>query len=285
MSLLSNLLKRDSVKEQHEVIEDEIISIVSEGAQSGLFQENEVKMISNIFSLDDKEASDIATDRSKIVGIEIDTKIKDVMNIMLNNSFSRYPVYEEDLDHIVGILHLKDAVKAMYETPKNNFSLKEKPSIIMDAVVVPETKALDALFRQMQSSKTQMVVVVDEYGQTSGIVAMEDILEEIVGNIQDEYDDDEQLIVSSKDNMSYEIAGMTELTDVEEELGISFGETNFDTLNGFLISKLEHIPESDELFEIEYEGYRFNVTEIEDKCVKTVVVTKVEENPQDMVEL
>lgn len=276
INLFSSIFKKsDDIKEQQEEIEGEIMSIVSEGTQSGIFQENEAKMISNIFALDDKEASNVATDRSMIVGIRYDCKIKDVLNIMLNNTYSRYPVYDEDLDHIVGILHLKDVVKVQYESPKNNYSLADKKSIIREAVFVPETKPLDILFREMQSSKTQMVIVVDEYGQTSGLVAMEDILEEIVGNILDEYDKEEDLIKHNKDKRTFEMSGMTPLSDVENELGIEFGETNFDTLNGFLISKLEHIPKEDELFEIEYSGYNFKATAIEDKCVKSVVVTLV----------
>ena len=142
---------------------------------------------------------------------------------------------------------------------------------------IPETKNIDALFQMMQSTKTQMVIVVDEYGQTSGLLAMEDILEEIVGNILDEYDEDEKHIETTSNADEYIIEGKTPLEELEERLGISFDEEEFETLNGFLISKLDKIPEENEDFDIDVGGYNFRILSVENKMIQRVLVTKIKQ--------
>ena len=232
-------------------------------------------MIANIFELSDKEAGDIMTHRNHIVAFEDTIKIKDALKEIINNNFSRYPVYHEDLDHIIGILHLKDAIRMREETPKLNPSLEELKDELREAVFVPETKTINSLFKQMQSSNTQMVIVVDEYGQTSGLVAMEDILEEIVGNIQDEYDKDDDRIVEDDKGDSYLIEGLTKLEDLSERLGIDFGDTEFETINGYLISLMEHIPEEGDHFETDIGGYHFKVEDVEDKVIRSISVSRI----------
>jgi len=148
--------------------------------------------------------------------------------------------------------------------------------LVREAVCVPETKNIDDLFKDMQSQKLQMVIVMDEYGQTAGLVTMEDILEEIVGNIMDEYDTDENHI-EEKGNNEYLIEGMTRLEDLEERFGLDFGETDFDTLNGYLISKLERIPDEDESFEVQFGGYHFKIMSVEKNVIQSVLVTKLPE--------
>jgi putative hemolysin len=155
-----------------------------------------------------------------------------------------------------------------------NQPIGQIPGLLREAVFVPETKNIYDLFRSMQSEKNQMVIVMDEYGQTSGLVTMEDILEEIVGNIMDEYDHEESYIEEKGEN-EYVIEGMTRLEDLEERFGISFGETEFETLNGYLISKLEHIPDEDEDFEVEVDGYNFKIVKVEKNVIQSVLVTRV----------
>ncbi len=157
--------------------------------------------------------------------------------------------------------------------------------LIREAVFVPETKNIDDLFRSMQSEKNQMVIVMDEYGQTSGLVTMEDILEEIVGNIMDEYDPEENHIEEKGEN-EYIIEGMTKLEDLQERFDMDFGETEFETLNGFMISKLDRIPEEDEETELEIDGYRFKILKVEKNVIQSVLVTKVviEETDTDLEE-
>ena len=202
-------------------------------------------MFSNIFELNDKNSSDVMMHRKGIVYVDGDDTLKTVVDFMLSEgSNSRYPVYGEDIDDIIGILNLKDALilanKGMFLDKKvrNIKGLLRKPYFI------PETMSLDKLFKHMQSNKIHMAIVVDEYGQTSGLVTMEDILEEIVGNILDEYDVYEELIIDNKDG-TYTVRGMAELEDVAKLINIDFTEEeldNFETLNGFIVSDVVSIP-------------------------------------------
>lgn len=257
-------------KKENGEAEQEILDIVSEGQESGEIEASEAKMISNIFELSDKQAGDIMTNRGSIAAFSDDTKLKDALKEILNSSYSRYPVYHEDLDHIIGILHLKDVVRASFAMPKQNPELGEAEGLIREAVYVPETKNVQTLFKEMQSSNTQMVIVVDEYGQTSGLVAMEDILEEIVGNIRDEYDDDEDMIVDNGNEQDYLIDGLTKLEDLTERFGIRFEESEVETINGYLTSAMGHVPRENEQYELSVDGWRFVVEEVEDMVIRQV---------------
>lgn len=266
---------RDKEKEK-DITEEELISMVQESHEQGVLLESEVQMISNIFELGDKEAQDIMTHRKNVVAIDGSTMLKDAVAFMLEGKNSRYPVYEENIDHIVGILHFKDAMRIQVESNKKNIPIMEIKGLMREPVFVPQTKNIDELFKEMQSKKLQMVIVIDEYGQTDGLVAMEDILEEIVGNIQDEYDEDTEYI-EDKGNDEYVIEGTTPLEDLEERFGIIFDKDDFETLNGFMISKLDKIPEPDEEFDLDYEGYNFKILSVEKKMIDTVLVTKLED--------
>ena len=270
----SSRFKKNEELQEDDKLEGEILSIVNEGTDNGAIKESEARMISNIFALDDTSAGEIATNRGMIVSVDLSMTIKEVIDIMLNHSFSRYPVLDGDIDHIVGILHLKDVFKAYNNSSKDDFVLSSRKDIIRKAKFVPENKVINKLFREMQVSKTQMVIVVDEYGQTTGIVSMEDILEQIVGNIQDEYDEDQHLIQKNAGQKSFKIDGFAPLEEVENLLGISFGQTNFDTINGYLTDKLGHIPaQEDKSFIFTFDNYEFQITDVEDKCIKQVVAT------------
>lgn len=262
-----------------DVTEEEIIHMVNEGHEQGVIQASEAKMISNIFELGDKEAQNIMTHRNQVVGIDGDMLLKDAIAFMLEGTNSRYPVYEENIDHIVGILHLKDAMRFHESEEKQNVPLKELEGLLREPYFVPQTKNVDELFREMQAQKLQMVIVVDEYGQTDGLVAMEDILEEIVGNIMDEYDVESEYI-EEKGKDEYVMEGMTPLEELEERFGISFAEEDFETLNGFLISRMDRIPEPDEQFDVDYSGYHFKVLTVENKMIQSVLVTKLPESPE-----
>ncbi|MBO6208154.1 MAG: HlyC/CorC family transporter [Lachnospiraceae bacterium] len=270
--ILNRIFKKR--KQSEDAAEQEIIAIVNEGQEKGTIEPEEAEMITNIFELSDKEAVDIMTNRGHIEAFDDETKLKDAVKEILNNNYSRYPVYHEDLDHIIGILHLKDAVRIRDESPKLNPTLAEIRSSLREAVFVPETKTVNALFKQMQSTNTQVVIVVDEYGQTSGLIAMEDILEEIVGNIRDEYDDENDRIVESDGGETWLIEGLTKLEDLSERLHIDFGDTEFETINGYLISRMEHIPEKGDQFETDIGGYHFKVEDVEDKMIRSISVSK-----------
>ena len=256
------------------VTEEEIISMVNEGHENGLLEANETELIHNIFEYGDKEAGDIMTHRKNIVAVDGTMKLKDALNYMLDQNYSRFPVYEENIDNIIGFLHFKDAVKANRDPKEQEKMIRELPNILRPARFIPETRNISDLLRTMQKQKLHFVIVVDEYGQTAGLVTMEDIIEEIVGNIQDEYDMEEEDIVELPDH-SFIIRGVTPLEDVEEALDVSFGEDEIETLNGFLISVLDRIPADDEHIVINHSGYRFEVQSIQNKVIQKGARTQV----------
>lgn len=280
---LLRLLGLRNADEQNEVTEEEIISMVNEGHELGVLEAGEVEMITNIFEFGDKKASDIMTHRNNITAIDSQTPFKEALNFMLEESNSRYPVYEENLDHIVGVLYLKDAMRIHTSDESLDQPVGSVEGLIREAVFVPETKNIDDLFRTMQSEKNQVVIVMDEYGQTSGLATMEDILEEIVGNIMDEYDPEENHIEEKGEN-EYIIEGMTKLEDLKERFGMNFGDTEFETLNGFIISKLDRIPEEDEDTELEIDGYLFKLLKVEKNVIQSVLVTKTAEGEAETEE-
>ena len=274
-------------KEAQAAAEENILSMVNESHEQGYIEASEAEMISNIFEFGDKQAQDIMTDRSNITAIEAEMTLNDAMNFMLNESNSRFPVYKENLDHIIGIIYLKDAFRIARNRSLLDIPIGEVEGLLRTAHFIPETRNVDDLFKTMRATKLQMVMVIDEYGQTSGLVALEDILEEIVGNIMDEYDEDEGHI-EQKANNKFIIDGMTPLEELEERFDISFGEVPVETLNGYLISKMERIPTEKDRFSITVEGYKFKVIEVSNKMIKKVVVEKqqpdinnTDSNPQE----
>ena len=265
---------------ENDVTEEEIINMVQEGFEQGVIEDSEAEMISNIFAYGDKQAKDIMTNRSNVVAIDGSMHLKEAIDFMLAGTNSRYPVYEENIDHIIGVLHLKDAMRYHRQDDSADGCIKDLEGLLREAHFVPQTKNLDELFEEMQSQKLQMVIVVDEYGQMDGLVAMEDILEEIVGNILDEYDEDTEYI-EDKGNDEYIMEGKTPLEDLEERFDINFDGEEFETLNGFMIYRLDHIPEPGEQFDVDYQGYNFKILSVENKMVQSVLVTKLPEPSED----
>lgn len=272
-----------------DVTEEEIKSMVSEGQEQGVLQDTEADMISNIFEFSDKEAQDIMTNRNAMVAIDANLTLKQAVNFMMDTNNSRFPVYLDDIDHIIGIMHIRDAMKKLSEEAENDVPIRKIKGLLRQPKFVPETRNIDSLFHNMQSSKTQMVIVIDEYGQTAGLVSMEDILEEIVGNILDEYDEDEDYIKPTKNQGEFIVDGMTPIEVLEKKFELSFEETEFETLNGFLISKLDRIPEEDVDFSVNVEGYSFKILSVQNHKIQSVLMKKLpKEEPveqEDTVEI
>ena len=264
-------------EQQEAVTEEEIISIVDEAHEQGVIEKNEAEMIQNIISFNETKVGDIMTHRTSVVAFDQERFLKDVIDEMLEEGNSRYPVYAEDLDDIQRLIHYKDALKFMTQNPWAKFKpLKELPGLIRKADFIPESGSISNLFRTMQLKQTHMAVVVDEYGQTQGVITMEDILEEIVGEILDEYDEDEDIAIQTQTDNSILIDGFAELEDVEEELGISFGKVEVTTLNGFLTDVLGHIPtEADLEKELVANGYRFKIISLGHRTIGKVRAEKI----------
>ena len=270
--LIYRYIKR---KKSAETAEDEIISIVNESAAGGYIEDNEAEMINNIFEFGDKAAKDIMTDRSNIVAVDSSMKLKDALDLMLDKSTSRFPVYIDDLDRIIGIINIKDAMRLSRIKGNMSKPVDAIEGLIKEARFIPETRKIDVLFSTMQAMKLQMVVVIDEYGQTAGLVSMADILEEIVGSISDEYDEEEEHIIE-RGRDKYIIEGITELDVLEKRFGIEFDTEDFETINGYMISKLDRIPDKKERFEITVGDYNFKVLEVDHNMIQQILVTKVE---------
>ncbi len=275
-NVIVRLFGVDPHKKEDDVTEEEIISMVDDAHEKGVIEENEAEMIQNIMEFSETEAQDIMTHRKNINAIDENTTLKDALGYMLNSTNSRYPVYREDIDNIIGILHLKDVTMQMINSNCQDLPIGTIPNLIREAVYIPETRNINDLFKRMQAKKIHMVIVVDEYGQTSGIVTMEDILEEIVGNILDEYDEEENFIqIQTDDSMIME--GLTPLEQVDEVLDSDFDEEEFDTLNGYLTSLLGHVPNMAEDKEIRAKGYLFTILSVENNTIQKVRVEKLPE--------
>lgn len=263
-----------------DVTEEEIRSMLEEGHEQGVIQQTEADMIANIFEFSEKEAGDIMTHRNDMIAIESGTTLRNAITFMLSKHNSRFPVYTDNIDQIIGIVHLRDVVKYRENNPKDqNAPLWSLQGVIRPAVFVPETKDVDDLFAQMQKEKTQMVIVIDEYGQTAGLIAMEDILEEIVGNILDEYDVDENHIFPTGNRGEFVLDGRTPLEEITKRFGIDFGDTQYETINGFLISQMDRIPDPNDRSVIPYKGWQFRILSVQDHCVHRVMLTRTESQP------
>ena len=269
--LCSKIFTKKSTDEG--ISEEEILMMVDASGEQGSIDEQEKEMINNIFDFDDKNVVDIATHRKDIVALPIDAEFDDIISLVKDLKYSRIPVYEEDIDNIIGILHIKDFMRYIILYGKDKFNLKK---LLREPYFVPFTKKTNDLFKELQSKKIHMAVVADEYGGTAGIVTMEDLIEEVMGDIQDEYDDEEEPEIKTVSENVIKIEGSTDLEDVADELEIEMPVDEYDTLGGFIIGVLDRIPEPNEKgLKIEYKGYRFYVDKVEDNRIAQVTVLKL----------
>lgn len=264
---LLKLFKRESSTEE------EIKQLVEGDEQIGELEKNQREMINNIFEFDDLNAGDIMTHRTDIDAVESDDTIEDAVKIAIEHGRSRIPVYCEDLDDIKGIIYVKDLLKFV----GTKISADEKlSSYIREPLFVPETIPCGKLFAQMTETRIMLAIVVDEYGGTAGLVTMEDVLESIVGNIRDEYDDEEEETVTQIDEKTFTFDGVTDIDDAQKILGVKLPEGEYDTLAGFVINLLGFLPtgENCENESVEYENLKFTVLEVDERRIEKIRVEK-----------
>ncbi len=261
----------DPNEPEENVTEEDIISVINEGHVQGVLLASEAEMINNIVEFGDKEAKDIMTHRTAMVCVDGEMLLCDAAEYILGLNNSRFPVYIENIDNIIGIVNFRDIMSEAQREVNDMKKISDIPGLVRKASFVPETKKINVLFKTMQSEKIHMAIVVDEYGQTSGIVAMEDILEEIVGNILDEYDEEDVNIVRREDG-AYVVKGSTPLEEIEEKLHIKFDE-DCETINGYLISKFERILENDERPEIVIDNVKYKVLSVKNRMISVVLIT------------
>ena len=260
------------------VTEEEIRMLVDVGEEKGVIEESQKEMINNIFEFDDIVAADVMTHRTDVVAIDINDSFTSVLKTVMEEGYSRIPVYDDDLDDIKGVLYVKDLLKFVgQDLPKRGVS-----KLMRKAYFVPESKKCGELFAEMTEKRIQLAIVSDEYGGFAGIVTIEDLLESIVGNMQDEYDDEEEEFEKLNDT-TYTIDGVTDIEEVEEELGIKLPQGEYDTVAGMIMSILGRIPEENETPTVEVAGCEFTVESINERRIERVKIVKlpVEEETEE----
>lgn len=255
-------------EEQDTVTEEEIKMLINEGKENGTIEEEETEMINNVFEFNDKVVSEIMVSRTEIFALDMNLTISEVIDELSEEKrYSRIPVYDETIDEIKGIVYVKDILLS-----QKNKNVKIK-SIMKEAYFVPENKLVNELFEDLRKNKKQIAIVVDEYGGTAGMVTMEDILEEIVGEIYDEYDK-EQTKYKKIDENTYLIEGNVAIYDVEKILGIEIEEGEYDTLAGYLIEQLGRIPKENEKPVVETKEATYKIEKVKDKKIIEVKACK-----------
>ena len=273
LSLSTNAVVRlfgfDPNADEESVTEEEIRMMVDVGEEKGVIENLQKEMINNIFEFDDIDVSDIMTHRTDMVAVEDTDTLKDVVDLSIEHGYSRIPVYHEDQDNIIGIVYIKDLLKYI---SSDNFPESDSPKDYMrDAYYVPFSKNCGSLFDEMTEKRVQMAVVVDEYGGTAGIVTLEDLIEAIVGNIQDEYDNEEEEIVEESENI-FTIDGTAYIEEVNELVNDIIPEGDYDTLGGFLISNLGFLPKDEDKNELQFENLKFTILNVEERRIGKVRV-------------
>lgn len=251
------------------VTEEEIMTIVEASSKTGDIDEEESEMIQNIFEFGDTTVDEVMTHRTEVSAISVKSTKKQVIDYIRTEQFTRFPVYDGDIDHIIGTMHVKDLLRYI-DNPEEKFSVK---SLLRPPYFVPDSKRTSELFREMQKQKNHIAIVLDEYGGTAGIVTIEDLIEEIVGNIFDEYDDEEEEI-QIVDHQTFEVDGLSNIGDVEDIIDAGLPVDDYDTVSGFILGQLGRFPEENEEVVIVYEGFKFEVLSIEDKVISRVRITK-----------
>lgn len=258
--------------------EEEILSLVEEGNEKGLIEDDTQSVIENIFDFDDTSVSEIMTHRMDMIALEDTDTLEEVKRVAIESGHSRIPVYQDDADNIVGILYVKDLLQFVGVPFPEHFKLR---SILRPVMFVPRTKDLRSLFEEMTKNKTQIAVVVDEYGGTEGIVTLEDLIEDILGNIQDEYDHEEEEIRKIDENR-FTVDGSTALEDVEELVGVTLPASDCETVAGLILESLGRIPQDHETPSVEVGGLRLTAKKTEDRRITEVLIEKLDGEAGDM---
>ena len=260
------------------VTEEDILHLVNAGNENGVIEEQQREMINNIFEFDDIPISDVMTHRKELVAVDVKTEIAAVVELARKENYSRMPVYQNSIDNIIGVLNTKDLLGLIGCGDISDFSIRH---FMREALFVPETAKCDDVLSDMSRKKMQMAIVVDEYGGTAGVVCMEDILEEIVGNIQDEYDEEEADVHRITDSL-YTVNGHADPEDAIPAMGLELPEEmEFDTMSGFIVDLLGRIPEAHENPSVQWQNVRFTVLVMEENWISKI---KAEILPQEKAE-
>ncbi|MBR0457553.1 MAG: HlyC/CorC family transporter [Firmicutes bacterium] len=253
----------------NEYSEEDIVEMLEAGQESGELKEEGKKMITGVFAFDDILAYEIMTPRTDVFAIDINDDPQEYIDELMSLKYSRIPVYEDDSDNIIGILNIKDYLIQAREQGFDNVDIR---SILRNPYFVPETKNIDSLFFELQKTKQQIAILIDEYGGFCGIVTMEDIIEEVMGDIDDEYDEEEQELTKIGDNL-YLIEGSMYLDDINEELGTNLESEDSETIGGLIIDMFGEIPDDDDLGkEVFLDNLVFTINSVKDRRIEKVTM-------------
>ncbi len=257
------------------VTQDGIMSMVDAGNEYGSLEDESAQMINNVFEFGDMVASDVMTHRTNIVGVEIEASLDDIVYIALEKGFSRIPVYKENIDAIIGIVIVKDLLCLVGNENRDKLKISD---FLRDVVYVPESCSCSDAFKFLTNLKSGMGVVVDEYGGTAGIITLEDIIESIMGDIEDEYDEEVELIIP-RNGGAYEVNGEADPEEVLELFGYELEENHeYDTIAGFVTDLLGYIPEEEgEHPKVRYKDIVFKVKSVENNCIEQIIVRPCKE--------
>lgn len=285
VTILLKLCRQRTDVTNVEYSEDDIVSMLEAGQESGELKEEGKKMITGIFAFDDMLAYEVMTPRTDVFSIDINAPTEEYIDELMELRYSRIPVYEDDSDDIIGILYIKDYLIKAREAGFDNVDIR---SILRKPYFVPETKNIDSLFFELQTTKQHIAILIDEYGGFSGIVTMEDIIEEVMGDIDDEYDEEEPEIQKVAED-TYIMDGSMDLDDIDEELDINLESDNSETIGGFIIDILGEIPDENDVGkEVVFENFKFRIDSIRDRRIEQITMTimpeeiiKEENNEED----
>ena len=264
------LMGYDPNKDEQTVTEEEILMMVDQGEETGVIGESAKDMISNIFDFSDATIDEAMTHRTDITAVEDTATIQDVVNLSLEDGFSRIPVYHEDLDNIIGIIYVKDLLKYVGKQTDDHIPLT---SLMRSVYFVQETKQCSQLLTEMIERKLQIAIIVDEYGGTEGLITMEDLMESIVGNIQDEYDHEEEDIYQVDEN-KFTVDGTTPIDEISDLVGVELPEGEYDTIAGLMVENLGRIPKPEEHPSIDIDCLTLTVLAVDDRRIAKILIEK-----------
>lgn len=278
INIVLRLFRVDPNAQNEDATEEDIRMMVDIGGERGTINHSEREMIDNVFEFNDKTASDIITHRTDIAAFPVEMDFNEILDQIDNYRYTRFPVYEGDMDNIVGVLHVKDLFPFVKHENMETVNLKHvmrKPYFVM------ESQTIDVLFSHMRNENIHIAIVLDEFGGTEGIITIEDVIEEIVGDISSEsreqgFSEEE---IEQLSPTQYLVEGTCRLWELEDIFSVEFPTEEFDTINGFLINEIGYIPSKEDKPVVTYSNLTFNVKEIEDNRIQNVIVTV--ENKQD----
>jgi putative hemolysin len=271
-NVIAKLLGGSNTVDNSQITEEEIRLMINVGEEKGIFQETETNMINSIFEFDNTAAKEVMTPRTHIIAVSVEATVDEILEIIVEENFSRIPVYENSIDNIIGLLYVKDLFALIKKSTEWEISLRD---LIRPAYFVPEYKKIDELFKEMQKSKTHIAIVIDEYGGTAGLITIEDLLEEIVGNIFDEYDD-VVLEYEKIDESTYLVDGLLSISEINDIMHLDLPEEEFDTISGMILSLSGKMPEVGE--EVEFDDVAFRIEEVDDKRISKIKIQKNDGN-------